>query len=128
MSAPGTAAPDAPRAAPLNAQARTVIPVSGMTCAACQGRVQRALSKTPGVVDANVNLMMNSATITYDPSATGPDALVDAVRQTGYGAELPRTDASAFEEQEARDKAQDEEFRLWSLPPRSIRSTPSHTL
>ena len=40
------------------------IPVSGMTCAACQSRVQRTLQQEPGVSDAAVNLMMKSATIT----------------------------------------------------------------
>ena len=40
------------------------IPVSGMTCAACQSRVQRTLQKQAGVDDAAVNLMMKSATVT----------------------------------------------------------------
>jgi Cu+-exporting ATPase len=101
----------APRDASTTSPARAVIPVTGMTCAACQGRVQRALSKSPGVLDANVNLMMNSATVTYDPSATNPAALVHAVRDTGYGAELPPTGQSAIAEQEGRDRAQSEEYR-----------------
>jgi Cu+-exporting ATPase len=90
---------------------RIVIPVTGMTCAACQGRVQRVLSKTPGVADASVNLMMGNATVAYDPAAVGAEALVETIRATGYGAELPRADQSAFEEQAARDRAQEEEFR-----------------
>ena len=90
---------------------KLVIPVSGMTCAACQGRVQRTLAKTPGVVDANVNLMMGNATIAYDPATITPDALVGAIRATGYGAELPVAGRSSFEEQAARDAAQNEEFR-----------------
>ena len=81
-----------------------------MTCAACQARVQSALQKHPGVEDAAVNLMMGNATVTYDPSATTPDELVDAVRATGYGAELQSADSTAFTEQEARDRAQAEEF------------------
>jgi Cu+-exporting ATPase len=89
---------------------RVVIPVTGMTCAACQGRVQRTLAKTPGVVDAAVNLMMGNATVAYDPGATSPESLVERIRSTGYGAELPAPDRSAFEEQEARDRAQEEEF------------------
>jgi Cu+-exporting ATPase len=89
---------------------RVVIPVSGMTCAACQGRVQRTLSKTPGVVDASVNLMMGNATVAYDPASVTPDALVETIRGTGYGAELPAPDRSAFDEQEARDLATAEEF------------------
>ena len=38
-------------------------PVTGMTCAACQARVQRALSAEPGVIDASVNLLTNSAAV-----------------------------------------------------------------
>ena len=87
------------------------IPVSGMTCAACSARVQRALEKQPGVENANVNLMMKTATVSYDPSAVAPEQLVDTIKSTGYGAELAAPDQSAFEEQEARDRAQEEEFR-----------------
>src|SRR5687767_3279409 len=86
------------------------IPVSGMTCAACQSRVQRTLQKQAGVADATVNLMMKTATVTYDPAAITPDRLVDAIRDTGYGAQLASPDETAFAEQEARDRAQDEEF------------------
>ena len=86
------------------------IPVSGMTCAACQARVQRSLAKQPGVSDAVVNLMMRTATVTFDPAATTPSALVETIRATGYGAELASPEQTAFEEQEARDKAQREEF------------------
>ena len=62
--------------APLTATgaASTIrIPVTGMTCAACQARVQRTLRKHPGVADASVNLMMHDATISFDPSATSPE-------------------------------------------------------
>ena len=103
-------APARPEATRPSAE-QVVIPVTGMTCAACQGRGQRTLSKTPGVVDASVNLMMGNATIAYDASAITPDALVERIRATGYGAELPQADRSASEEQTARDEAQAEEFR-----------------
>ncbi len=86
------------------------IPVTGMTCAACQARVQKTLEKQPGVSQAAVNLMMGTATVTYDPDAVQPEALVTAIEKTGYGASLPMPDRSAFEEQEARDKATAEEF------------------
>ena len=42
------------------------ISVSGMTCAACQSRVQRTLQQHPGVLDAGVNLIMANATVTYE--------------------------------------------------------------
>lgn len=89
----------------------TRIPVTGMTCAACQSRVQRTLKNQPGVRDAIVNLMMGNATITYDADAVAPDALVAAIRETGYGAELPSKDQNTFREQEARDRATAEEFQ-----------------
>jgi len=91
------------------------IPVTGMTCAACQARVQRTLRKQGGVADASVNLMMGTATVTYDPDVVAPAALVGAIEAAGYGAELPRDDRSAFEEQEARDAATAEEFRELKL-------------
>ncbi len=69
--------------------ARLVLPVTGMTCAACQARVQRTLSRTPGVRDASVNFLLHSAAVTYDPAAVTPEALVERVRATGYGADLP---------------------------------------
>jgi Cu+-exporting ATPase len=96
---------DAPRAAD-----KVVIPVTGMTCAACEARVQRTLSKAPGVVGASVNLMMGNATVSFDPAATNPETLVETIRGTGYGAEVPVAERSAFEEQDARDRAQEDEF------------------
>jgi Cu+-exporting ATPase len=98
-----------PRVVP--AGAKTIrIPVTGMTCAACQSRVQRTLQKQPGVADATVNLMMNNATVVYDPQAVTPERLVEAIKATGYGAELAAPDVSAFEEQEQSDRATQQEF------------------
>jgi Cu+-exporting ATPase len=97
--------------APAPAGDRVTIPVSGMTCAACSGRVQRALEKQPGVHSAAVNLMTKDATVRFDPAATSAEALVETIRSTGYDAELPQPDRSAFDEQEAQDQAHDAEFR-----------------
>ncbi|HEU5358624.1 MAG TPA: heavy metal translocating P-type ATPase, partial [Gemmatimonadales bacterium] len=81
------------------------LPVSGMTCAACSARVQRALEQAPGVAAANVNLMTNAATVTFDPVATSPDALVETIRATGYGAELPSPDTGALDQVSRQDEA-----------------------
>ena len=94
---------------------RVTIPVTGMTCAACSARVQRALEKTPGVGEASVNLMLANAVVTYDASVVSVERLVERIRETGYGAELPRADRTAFEEQAAQDRAQEEEFRSLRL-------------
>jgi len=93
---------------------RIDIPVSGMTCAACQARVQRSLVRQPGVRDAAVNLMTRTASVTYDPSEASPQELVDAIRHTGYGADLP-VDRSVLEEQEVSDRAYAAEYRELAL-------------
>ncbi|GAB4128900.1 MAG: heavy metal translocating P-type ATPase [Roseiflexaceae bacterium] len=61
------------------------LPVTGMTCASCSNRVARALRKVPGVAEAEVNLATEQAAVSYDPSATTPEALRSAVEQAGYG-------------------------------------------
>jgi len=102
--------PAAAPASPIAGERTVRLNVSGMTCAACQARVQRTLQKQPGVVDAGVNLMMHDATVRYLPDATSPEQLVEAVRATGYSASLPPAEQSAFDEQQARDEAQQQEF------------------
>ncbi len=62
--------------------------ITGMTCAACQIHVQRALEAVPGVASANVNLMAHTAQVV----SAGPldtDALIGAVKGAGYKASLP---------------------------------------
>ena len=86
------------------------IPVTGMTCAACSSRVQRVLQKQTGVADASVNLMMKSATVTFDPAAVSTQQLLHVIQDAGYGAALADADQTAFEEQAARDRAQAVEY------------------
>jgi P-type Cu+ transporter len=88
------------------------IPVSGMTCAACSARVQRALERVPGVSAASVNLMTGSATVEFDIETVAPEQLVKAIRATGYGAELPKADESLEEVLQDRDEAHAEEQRV----------------
>ncbi len=97
-------------APPTPASAKVTLPVGGMTCAACSAAVQRALTRQPGVREASVNLMLKSATVVFDPAATSPQGLVEVVRKTGYEAHVPLDGQDAFAEQEARDRAIDEEY------------------
>ena len=71
---------------------RIEIPVTGMTCAACAARVQKGLSKAPGVVDAAVNFATERATVAYDPASASAASLVAAVKQSGYGARVEETE------------------------------------
>ncbi len=90
-------------------------PVTGMTCAACQSRVQRALSSEPGVIDASVNLLTNSAAVRYDPLTVGPQRLIEAVRGTGYGAELPVADEDPLHANTAQEAAEAREARALEI-------------
>jgi Cu+-exporting ATPase len=85
------------------------ITVGGMTCAACQSHVQRALEHAPGVEKAAVNLMTGQAMVSFDPQKTTPPALVEAILDTGYEASLPPAGRTAFEEQEEREREQSAE-------------------
>ncbi len=64
------------------------IPVTGMSCAACARRVEKALSKTEGVSGVNVNLATGKATVEYDSGAVDLGELVGIIEGAGYGAEV----------------------------------------
>jgi Cu+-exporting ATPase len=102
-------------AVPSVSQEHVTIPVTGMTCAACQSFIQRTLTSQAGVQDASVNLMMNNATVTFDPRLTSTAALVDTIRSTGYGAEAPVLHTSVLAEQEEHDAEQLREYRQLRL-------------
>lgn len=99
---------------------KVTIPVQGMTCAACQSRVQRVLQGEPGVVDASVHLMLKQAVITYNSAVTSEASLVEAINRTGYEAKPATQSQTSFDEQAAQDRAQEEEYlvvrrkALWS--------------
>ncbi|MDO8681492.1 MAG: heavy metal translocating P-type ATPase [Acidobacteriota bacterium] len=88
---------------------KITLPVEGMTCAACQATVQRALTKAPGVAKAAVNLMTNEATISYDPAVTGPEGLVAAINDTGYVSRVP-VEGEAVPADDEREQAQRREY------------------
>ncbi len=60
------------------------LPIQGMTCATCAGRVETALNRLPGVA-ASVNLVGETADVRYDPGELEPDQLVAAIEDAGYG-------------------------------------------
>ncbi|HMH84930.1 MAG TPA: heavy metal translocating P-type ATPase [Gemmatimonadaceae bacterium] len=90
-------------------------PVSGMTCAACQARVQRALAAEPGVIEASVNLVTRSAAVRYDPAAVTPQDLIEAVRATGYDAALPAAEESSLSADPAQEQSEVREARSLAL-------------
>lgn len=99
---------------------KVTIPVHGMTCAACQSRVQRVLDNEPGVVDASVQLLLKQAVISYNSAVTSEASLVDAINRTGYEAKVPLQGQTTFDDQAEQDRAQSAEYQtarrkaLWS--------------
>lgn len=62
--------------------------VTGMSCAACSSRVEKAVSALPGMKECSVNLLKNSMVVQYDEKTlTGTD-IIQAVEKAGYGASL----------------------------------------
>ena len=70
------------------------LPISGMTCASCAGRVERALSKVAGVNSVSVNLANERAHLELN-GQVDQQILVDAVRRAGYEAEVRPVEPSA---------------------------------
>lgn len=77
--------------------------ITGMTCAACANRVEKALKKVEGVLSANVNLASERAGITFVPGDSSMERLIAAVEKAGYGAK-PAAEISRKTEAEEREK------------------------
>lgn len=63
------------------------LPIQGMTCASCASRVEKQLNELDGAT-ATVNYATELATVAFDPHLITPEAIVAAVEQTGYHAQL----------------------------------------
>jgi Cu+-exporting ATPase len=83
--------------------------VTGMSCAACARRIERQLSRAPGVSQAQVNFATNRARVTFDPEASSVGALVGVVENTGFGAQevVRPEDALASEEKARAEESRD---------------------
>ena len=63
-------------------------PVSGMTCSSCVNRITRAVRKLEGVTRVAVDLRQETATVSREPALVSNAALVAAVAEAGYAADL----------------------------------------
>ena len=62
--------------------------VEGMSCAACVAHVEKAVAKTAGVKNVNVNLLMNNMVVEYDEKVCSPTMIENSVSAAGYSAKL----------------------------------------
>jgi Cu+-exporting ATPase len=69
--------------------------IEGMTCASCVGRVEKALVRVPGVVQAEVNLATNTAVVRRLGGTAGDAVLLQAVQRAGYAGHVLAADADA---------------------------------
>ena len=83
--------------------------VQGMTCANCTTRIERALKRVEGVIDATANLATDRATVHYAPTATNPNIFKAAIHDAGYKV-LKETSGQAFTEQS--ETVRERELRL----------------
>jgi Cu+-exporting ATPase len=89
---------------------RVTAPVRGMHCAACVGKVERALRRVTGVEDASVNLATERARVAFDPARTNFAALQAAVTAAGYELVTPAVTPAA-DDDEARRAAEQRSVR-----------------
>ena len=81
--------------------ARITIPVVGMTCASCVGRVERAVEKVPGVLDVTVNLGTEKSTVEYLAGEVDVGTLERAIEGAGYG--VVREEETSVEDAHERE-------------------------
>ncbi|MBP0726543.1 copper-translocating P-type ATPase [Bacillus sp. RG28] len=62
--------------------------ISGMTCAACANRIEKVIKKDPGVLNVNVNLALETASVVYNPSDITVQGIIDKINKLGYGAKV----------------------------------------
>jgi P-type Cu+ transporter len=99
------------------------LPVTGMTCASCVRRVEKALNRVEGVQEASVNLATEKAHVAFDPSVASLDQLRAAVEKAGYAlGSVPEAAAAESAEkpvddvlQREREKELDDLRRKWSV-------------
>jgi P-type Cu+ transporter len=70
------------------------LPVEGMSCASCAGRIERRLNGLDGV-HATVNYATERATVDFDPGRAEPPLILRTIEETGYRAQLPGADTAA---------------------------------
>ena len=87
--------------------------VTGMSCAACQARVEKAVSKVPGVDSCAVSLLTNSMGV---EGSASPKDIIKAVEEAGYGASLKGSGNASNEKQHSGYEAEEEALRDHETP------------
>lgn len=98
---------------PLQENREVVIPIAGMTCAACSAAIERSLKKMDGIGDISVNLTTEKATLSYDSSKVRIGQVKERIRKLGYEPLEVDLGQNVDEEKQRREKAlKDQKRRL----------------
>lgn len=104
----------------MSAKKELFFKISGMSCAACAARLEKALNSLPGVTEAQVNFASQTLRITFDPEKLSLEALKEKVKQEGFEL-LPFSDAEeeTLENSEERGlrELRKRLFLAWILAP-----------
>ena len=71
---------------------RTMMPVTGMSCANCAATIEKNIRKLPGIYEANVDLAGEKLTVTFDASKLTEHDIIACVRRIGFGIAIGKTD------------------------------------
>lgn len=96
--------------------------ITGMTCAACQANVEKAAKKLEGTQKADVNLLSNSLTVTFDEGKLTEQDFIDAVSSIGYGATLYGDNKKSQLKTQWQERKKNEEENISSMKKRLISS------
>ncbi|OHR65721.1 ATPase P [Bacillus sp. HMSC76G11] len=77
--------------------------ITGMTCAACSARIEKGLSKLDGVLEAAINLALETGSVEYNPSIVAPQDMIKRVEKLGYGASLKKENETDSAHKKAKE-------------------------
>jgi Cu+-exporting ATPase len=81
---------------------KTELQLTGMTCAACSARIEKTVSKLPGVITVNVNLALEKISIEHLEAAISKKEIIDKIISLGYGASIPATTQEGVDAEQAK--------------------------
>ena len=89
--------------------------VSGMTCSACATRIEKGVSRMPGVLDANVNFALEHIIVTYNEKDVQPQAMMDKVKKLGYELIPEQDETEKVDHKEKEIKTQTRKFIIGAI-------------
>jgi Cu+-exporting ATPase len=81
------------------------IAITGMSCASCSTKIEKALGSLPGVESASVNFATARATLTYNPQLVEADELLSTVRSLGYEADIIGDNSGVFSDSQEEESS-----------------------